>query len=83
MSIISEKLNNHSKRGAMSEDERMYSNTLIVANTVSIVSAVLQSVSGGKLASLDNASDPQALSDLIALKVQARLAAVIAGGKVQ
>lgn len=83
MSIIGEKIRNVNAASTMSEDERMYANTLVVSNTVSVITAVMQAVSGGKLASLDSATDLSALPDLVALKVQARLTAIIAGGKVK
>jgi len=60
--------------------QEMYTNTSTLANIVSIVAAVHQNIAGNELASLDSLSNTEALTALIAAKLQQRMAPVLARG---
>ncbi len=61
-------------------DNSLYDNTAATANIVSTVSAVLQKVSGNKIADVSSIEDKAALANFVAVKLQARLTPLIVGG---
>ncbi|MEQ5216042.1 MULTISPECIES: hypothetical protein [Proteus] len=61
-------------------DNSLYDNTATTANIVSTVSAVLQKVSGNKIADMSSVEDKSALANFVAVKLQTRLTPLIVGG---
>ncbi|QMP24097.1 hypothetical protein [Proteus phage 10] len=61
-------------------DNSLYDNTAATANIVSVVSAVLQKVSGNKIADMSSVEDKSALANFVAVKLQTRLTPLIVGG---
>ncbi|ANJ64978.1 hypothetical protein SPECIALG_168 [Erwinia phage vB_EamM_Special G] len=58
----------------------LYDNANVVANIISVTTAVHEAVAGNEIAALSSPKDPGALSFLIAAKLQARMASMIANG---
>lgn len=58
----------------------LYDNANIVANIISVAAAVHLNVAGNEFAALTTPSDNSAVTYLLAAKLQARMAAMIANG---
>lgn len=58
----------------------LYDNANIISNIISVAAAVHKNVAGNEFAALSSPSDPAAVNYLLAAKLQARMAAMIANG---